>query len=176
MDFRGCFAFFFWFRLRMFNKHQPELAFRERYHHCRCCIANISVREHPDGRRTLTSLQRPLGDFVAKRAQTRPVVSGHLDLIVGPDDEVLQKQVSHVWTGDVLELVVHRQPSQTVPNKPDINQVIFTGRVASVRLQCCRPPARGRQSTSKAAAPTVAAKHLLFHLDVMNRKPDRNPN
>lgn len=83
------------------------------------------MREHPDGRRTLTSLQRPLGDFVAKRAQTRPVVSGHLDLIVGPDDEVLQKQVSHVWTGDVLELVVHWQPSQTVPNKPDINQVIF---------------------------------------------------
>lgn len=83
------------------------------------------MTENPDGRQTLTSLQRPLGDFVAKRAQTRPVVSGHLDLIVGPDDELLQKQVSHVWTGDVLELVVHRQPGQTVPNKPQISQGIF---------------------------------------------------
>lgn len=66
----------------------------------------------------LTSLQRPLRHLVAKRAQTGPVVSSHLDLIVGPDDEVLQEQVGHVWTGDVLELVVHRQPAQSVPSKP----------------------------------------------------------
>lgn len=78
--------------------------------------------ENPNGRQTLTSLQGPLGDFVAKRAQTGPVESGHLDLIVGPDDEVLQKQVGHVWTGDVLELVVHRQPGQTVPNEPETSQ------------------------------------------------------
>ena len=67
--------------------------------------------------RALTSLQSPLGDFVAESAQTRPVVGGHLDLIVGPDDEVLQQQVGHFWTGDVLHLVVDRQPSQTVPEK-----------------------------------------------------------
>lgn len=105
----------------------------------------------------LTSLQRPLGDFVAKRTQTRPVVSSHLDLIVGPDDEVLQEQVRHFWTGDVLELVVHRQPSQTVPNKAKINQS-SSRPDQSLKVQCCRPPARGRQSTSKAAALTVAGK------------------
>lgn len=51
---------------------------------------------------------------MAESAQPRPVVRSHLNLIVGPDDEVLQEQVGHIWTGDVLDLVVHRQPGQTV--------------------------------------------------------------
>lgn len=62
----------------------------------------------------LTSLQSPLSDFVAESTQTRPVVRRHLNFIVSPDDEVLQQQVGHIWTGNVLDLVVHWQPSQTV--------------------------------------------------------------
>lgn len=65
--------------------------------------------------RALTSLQGPLGDFMAESAQTCPVIGGHLDLIVSPDDEVLQQQVGHIRAGNVLNLVVHRQPGQTVP-------------------------------------------------------------
>lgn len=67
--------------------------------------------------RALTSLQSPLGDFVAESSQTRPVVGSHLDLVVGPDDEVLQQQVGHIWAGDVLDLVVDRQPGQTIPEE-----------------------------------------------------------
>lgn len=40
--------------------------------------------------RVLTSLQSPFCDFVAESAQTRPIVSRHFDLIVSPDDKVLQ--------------------------------------------------------------------------------------
>lgn len=70
--------------------------------------------------RVLTSLQRPLRHLVAKGPQAGPVVGSHLDLVVGPDDQVLQEQVGHVRAGDVLELVVHRQPGQAVPSKAQI--------------------------------------------------------
>lgn len=65
--------------------------------------------------RELTSLQSPLSDLMAERAQTCPIVGSHLNLIVSPDDEVLQQQVGHIMAGNVLDLVVHRQPSETVP-------------------------------------------------------------
>lgn len=64
----------------------------------------------------LTSLQGPLGDLVAEGAQTGTVVGRHLDLIVGPDDEILQQQVGHIWTGDVPDLVIPWQTCQPVPN------------------------------------------------------------
>lgn len=65
----------------------------------------------------LTSLQSPLSDFMAENAQTCPIVGSHLNFIVSPDDEVLQQQIGHIWAGNVLDLVVHRQPSETVPLK-----------------------------------------------------------
>lgn len=55
-----------------------------------------------------TSLQCPLGDFAAVDAQPGAVVGGHLDLIIGPDDEVLQQQVVDVSIRDVLKLVPNR--------------------------------------------------------------------
>lgn len=51
---------------------------------------------------------------MAESTQPRSIVCSHLNLIVGPDDEVLQEQVGHIWTGNVLDLVVHRQPGQAV--------------------------------------------------------------
>lgn len=62
-----------------------------------------------------TSLQRPLGHLHAVHPQAGAVVRRHLDLVVGPDDEVLQEQVVDVGVGDVLELVAHGQPGQAVP-------------------------------------------------------------
>lgn len=38
----------------------------------------------------LTSLQGPFGDLVAVGAPACAVVGGDLDLVIGPDDEVLQ--------------------------------------------------------------------------------------
>lgn len=58
----------------------------------------------------LTSLQGPLGDFVAVGAPPCSVVGGHLDLIVGPDDEVLQEQAALVRVGDIFHLAINRQP------------------------------------------------------------------
>lgn len=55
-----------------------------------------------------TSLQRPLGDFAAVDTQPGAVVGSHLDLIIGPNDEVLQQQVVDVSIGDVLKLVPNR--------------------------------------------------------------------
>ncbi|TNN35607.1 hypothetical protein EYF80_054228 [Liparis tanakae] len=71
------------------------------------------VVELTDSACTFPGAMSPLSDFMAEGAQTRPVVGRHLNLIVSPDDEVLQQQVGHIGTGDVLHLVVHRQPSQT---------------------------------------------------------------
>ena len=62
-----------------------------------------------------TSLQRPLGDFTAVDPQPSAVVSSHLDLVVGPNDEILQQQVVHISIRDVLKLVPHGQPGQAVP-------------------------------------------------------------
>ena len=62
-----------------------------------------------------TSLQRPLGDLAAVDAQPGAVVGGHLDLVVGPDDEVLEQQVVDIGIRDVLILVPDRQPGQAVP-------------------------------------------------------------
>lgn len=36
----------------------------------------------------LTSLQGPLSNLMAESAQTCPIVGSHLNLIIGPDDEV----------------------------------------------------------------------------------------
>lgn len=63
----------------------------------------------------LTSLQGPLSNLMAESAQTCPIVGSHLNLIIGPDDEVFQQQCGHIWAGNVLDLVVHRQPSETIP-------------------------------------------------------------
>lgn len=62
-----------------------------------------------------TSLQRPLCHLHAVHPQASAVVRRHLNLIVGPDDEVLQEQVVDISIGDVLELVAHGQPGQAVP-------------------------------------------------------------
>lgn len=62
-----------------------------------------------------TSLQGPLCHLHAVDPQAGAVVGGHLDLIVGPDDEVLQEEVVDLGVGDVLELVPHGQPGQAVP-------------------------------------------------------------
>lgn len=76
---------------------------------------------HPTGATTKlrpalpTSLQRPLCHLHAVHPQASAVVRCHLDLIVGPDDEVLQEQVVDISIGNVLELVAHGQPSQAVP-------------------------------------------------------------
>lgn len=58
----------------------------------------------------LTSLQRPFGDFVAVGAPARSVIGGHLDLIVGPDDEVFQEQAGLVRVRDIFHLTVNREP------------------------------------------------------------------
>lgn len=113
--------------------------------------------------RELTSLQSPLSDLMAERAQTCPIVGSHLNLIVSPDDEVLQQQVGHIMAGNVLDLVVHRQPSETVPEiqMHPIWMLDLRVRVLAVMLYCtsCLSHylqytmlfARGRQSTSKQA-------------------------
>lgn len=64
-------------------------------------------------------MQSPFCNFVAVDTQTGTVVRRHLDLVVGPDNEVLQQQVGHVRIGDVLVLNVHRHASQTVPAEPE---------------------------------------------------------
>lgn len=69
----------------------------------------------PWSRSPPTSLQCPLGDFAAVDTQTGAVVGGHLDLVVGPDDEVLQQQIVDVSVCDVLKLVPDGQPGQAVP-------------------------------------------------------------
>ena len=58
----------------------------------------------------LTSLQSPFSDFVAVGSPARSVIGRHLDLIVGPDDEVLQEQAALVRVGDVFHLAVNRKP------------------------------------------------------------------
>lgn len=58
----------------------------------------------------LTSLQGPFGDFVAVGAPARAVVGRDLDLVIGPDDEVLQQQAGLVWTGDVFHLAINWKP------------------------------------------------------------------
>lgn len=55
-----------------------------------------------------TSLQRPLSDFAAVDAQPGTVVGSHLDLIISPNDEVLQQQVVNISIRDVLKLVPNR--------------------------------------------------------------------
>lgn len=120
---------------------------------------------------------------MAERAQARPIVGSHLDLVVGPDDEVLQEQVGHIWTGDVLELVVHWQSSQTVPNKAKIIQGLLQTdtwvqgccSAADVLLGGDKAPAKP-PFHNKDGVRQLQGKHLLFHLDVMNKKPDKNPN
>lgn len=58
----------------------------------------------------LTSLQGPFGDLVAVGAPARSVVGRHLDLVIGPDDEVLQQQAGLVWVGDVFHLAIDWKP------------------------------------------------------------------
>lgn len=69
-----------------------------------------TTRKGKENLHRLTSLQGPFGDFVAVGAPPRPVVGSHLDLIVGPDDEVLQEQAALVRVGDIFHLAINRQP------------------------------------------------------------------
>lgn len=58
----------------------------------------------------LTSLQGPFGDFVAVGAPARSVVSRDLDLVIGPDDELLQQQTGLVRVRDVFHLAINWKP------------------------------------------------------------------
>lgn len=58
----------------------------------------------------LTSLQGPFGDFVAVGAPARSVVGRDLDLVIGPDDEVLQQQTGLVRIRDVFHLAINWKP------------------------------------------------------------------
>lgn len=58
----------------------------------------------------LTSLQGPFGDFVAVGAPARAVVGRDLDLVIGPDDEVLQQQTGLVRIRDVFHLAINWKP------------------------------------------------------------------
>ncbi|TNN73364.1 hypothetical protein EYF80_016527 [Liparis tanakae] len=78
------------------------------------------LRAMPRGA-TLTSVSSPpaavtsrvLGDGAAVDAQAGAGEGRHLDLVLGPDDQVLQQAVVGLWAADVLLLVVPRQPGQT---------------------------------------------------------------
>lgn len=63
----------------------------------------------------LTSLQRVLSDRLTEDAQACPGVCGHLNLILGPDDELCDQAVVDLRTGDVLLLVLSREPCEPVP-------------------------------------------------------------
>lgn len=63
----------------------------------------------------LTSLQSVFCDWATVDAQAGAGVGSHLDLVLGPDDQVLQQTVVGLWAADVLLLVVPRQTRQTVP-------------------------------------------------------------
>lgn len=52
---------------------------------------------------------------MAVGAPARSIIGRNLDLIVGPDDEVLQEQAGLVRVGDVFHLTVNWKPRQTVP-------------------------------------------------------------
>lgn len=58
----------------------------------------------------LTSLQRPFSHFVAIGAPACSIIGCHLNLIVGPDDEVLKEQAGLVWVGDVFHLAIYWKP------------------------------------------------------------------
>lgn len=62
-----------------------------------------------------TSLQSVLGDGAAVDAQAGSGEGSHLDLVLCPDDQILQQAVVGLRAADVLLLVVPWQPSQTVP-------------------------------------------------------------
>lgn len=47
---------------------------------------------------------------MAVGAPARSVIGRHLDLIVGPDDEVLQEQTALIGAGDVFHLTINREP------------------------------------------------------------------
>lgn len=90
--------------------------------------ASITPMAHPaadgvNGEALPTSLQRPLSHLHAVHPQAGAVVCRHLNLVVGPDDEVLQQQVVDLGVGDVLELVAHGQPGQAVPGDRGLSEL-----------------------------------------------------
>lgn len=73
-------------------------------------------------------MQGPFSDFVAIGAPACSIIGCHLDLVVGPDDEVLQEQTGLVWVGDVFHLAIHWKPRQTVPGSTGSNRLTEVGR------------------------------------------------
>lgn len=67
----------------------------------------------------LTSLQGPLGHFGTEHSQAGFIKRGHLDLVIGPDNEVLQEQAAEIRVGQVSILVIHRQAGQAVSGQKD---------------------------------------------------------
>lgn len=65
--------------------------------------------------RNLTSLQRVLSDGLTEDAQACPGICSHLNLILGPDDELCDQTVVDLRAGDVLLLVLSREPRKPVP-------------------------------------------------------------
>lgn len=63
----------------------------------------------------LTSLQSVFCDGATVDTQAGASVGSHLDLVLGPDDQVFQQTVVGLWAADVLLLIVPWQTCQTVP-------------------------------------------------------------
>lgn len=63
----------------------------------------------------LTSLQSVFCDRATVHAQAGSSVGSHLDLVLGPDDQLFQQTVVGLWAADVLLLIVPWQAGQTVP-------------------------------------------------------------
>ena len=74
----------------------------------------------------LTSLQSVLCDGAAVVSEAGAGVGGHLDLVLGPDDQVAQQAVVGLRAADVLLLVVSRQPRQAIPEPTHTNTHTLT--------------------------------------------------
>lgn len=72
-----------------------------------------------------TSLQSVLSDRAAVDSEAGSCVRSHLDLVLCPDDQILQQTVVRLWAADVLLLVVPWQPCQTVSTHTEtpVNQL-----------------------------------------------------
>lgn len=63
----------------------------------------------------LTSLERVLHDRLAEDTEACSCVRRHLDLILCPDDELGDEAVVDIRAGDILLLVLTREPRQPIP-------------------------------------------------------------
>lgn len=106
---------------------------------------------------------------MAVGAPAGSIIGRNLNLIVGPDDKVLQEQTGLVWVSDVFHLTINWKPWQAVPGSTGNYWSTVGGREKTAQRHKCKHTGTQIQGRNRGSDSSMGEKRELTIDEVRGR-------